>query len=367
MSESYDIIIIGSGPAGFTAAIYATRANLKTLMLAGEKWGGQLMLTTEVENYPGFPQGVLGPDLMRAMRSQAERFGLEIIEENVTRVDFSTPGAYKAYTSNKSYISRAVIVAVGAENLWLNVPGEQKLIGRGVSSCAPCDAVFFKNQNVAVVGGGDSALEEALVLTRFAQSVTVIHRRDELRASKIMQERAFTNPKINFIWNSEIMAILGEDRVTGVRLNSKFKIPSSKLSFKVQNEDKEIVPQELNLFYPEAKVLEQDDQGISWELPIEGLFVAIGHQPSTEIFKNQLKMDEKGYLKRIPVLTEAGLEKYHNATSIPGVFVAGDNHDYHYRQAVTAAAYGCMAAMDAERFLEENGEIVPGQVDLVKH
>lgn len=301
----YDVIIIGSGPAGLTAAIYTTRANLKTLVIAGTKWGGQLMLTTLVENYPGFPQGIQGPDLMNLMRKQAERFGAEIIDKDFINADFNPPagGPFKVSTADTDYEGKSVIIATGADTKWLNVLGEKEKIGRGVSSCAPCDAFFFKNKNIIVVGGGDSAMEEALVLTNFANQVTIVHRREDFRASDIMQKRAKQNPKIKFLLNSEVIEILGQDKVMGVKIkNTK----TNKIS----------------------------------EMPIDGVFVAIGHLPNSTLFKG-IDVDEQGFIK----------VKDHYKTNIDGVFVAGDVHDAHYKQAITAAGYGCAAALEAESWL----------------
>ena len=297
---NYDVVIIGGGPSGLTASIYTSRANLKTLVLAGDKPGGQLMLTTEVDNYPGFPEGIMGPDLMLNMRKQAERFGAEIKDEVVTEIDIKT---FKLKTAKGKYEAKAVIIATGADTKWLKVPGEKALIGRGISSCAPCDAFFFKEKQVIVVGGGDSAMEEALVLTKFASSVTIIHRRAKFRASKIMQDKVLTHPKIKVIWNSEVVKVNGEAKVESVLL----KI-----------------------------------DGKETELKIDGVFVAIGHIPNTSIFKDKLELDEKGFLKIFPG----------SKTSVEGVFVAGDVHDHTYKQAITAAGFGCMAAMDAEKWLE---------------
>src|SRR3989344_3464297 len=302
--DVYDVIIIGSGPAGLTAGVYTSRANLKTLLLAGEKWGGQLMLTTLVENYPGFTDGVQGPDLMTNMRKQAERFGVKMVDENANAVEFST----SPFRVN-NYQGRAVIVATGAAFNWLNLPNEQKLIGRGVSSCATCDAAFFKGKRVVVVGGGDAAMEEALVLARHATEIIVVHRRGEFRASKIMQDRIFANPKIKVIWNAEVKDVLGEEKVTGVRIRN-------------------------------------NESGITEDVKTDGLFVAIGHSPATKIFENKVNLGNKGYAQREG-------EKYRTMSNVPGVFVSGDVHDYTYRQAVTAAGYGCEAALDAERWLTE--------------
>lgn len=303
----YDVIIIGSGPAGLTAAIYTARANLKTLVIAGLKWGGQLMLTTLVENYPGFPDGIQGPDLMMAMRKQAERFGTEVVDKDFTNADFSPPagGPFKISTSEGVFETKSVIIATGADTKWLGVPGEKEKIGRGVSSCAPCDAFFFKEKNVVVVGGGDSAMEEALVLSKFAKKITVIHRKDVLRASQIMQSRANRNPKISFMFNSEIIKVLGETNVKAVKIKN--------------NRTNEIS-----------------------EMPIDGIFVAIGHIPNSQVFKG-IDVDKMGYIKVYN----------HTLTNTEGVFVAGDVHDSHYKQAVTAAGFGCMAALEAERWLQE--------------
>ncbi len=298
------IIIIGSGPAGLTAAIYAARANLHPLVLAGGLYGGQLMLTTDVENYPGFPEGILGPELMIKFREQAERFGARIENVDVSSVDFSKRPLV-VRTDDAAYESKAVIVATGASARWLDVPGEERLRGRGVSSCATCDGAFFADKQIVVVGGGDSALEEALFLTRFGKRVTIVHRRDKLRASKIMADRARSHPKIDFIWNAAIEEVQGETHVTGVRLR--------------------------NL-----------TDGGTADLHTDALFVAIGHTPNTAIFVDQLDLDERGY-----VVSPDG-----SATNVDGVFVAGDVNDHRYRQAITAAAAGCRAAMDAEKHLE---------------
>ena len=320
----YDIIIIGSGPAGLTAAIYTTRANLKTLLIAGAEWGGQLQLTTLVENYPGFPDGIQGPDLMIAMRKQAERFGTEFVDKDFTQADFSplrqgsagqASKPFKVSTTDVTYEGKSIIIATGADTKWLEVPGEKEKIGRGVSSCAPCDAFFFKEKNVIVVGGGDSAMEEALVLTKFAKQVTIIHRRDEFRASQIMLDRAKKNPKIKFILNSEVTEILGENKVTGVKISTKGGSASGGKNNKT---------------------------GKVSEMPIDGVFVAIGHIPNSTIFKG-IEVDQKGFIR----------VKDHYKTNIDGVFVAGDVHDYHYKQAVTAAGFGCMAALEAEKWLRD--------------
>ena len=317
-SEIRNAIIIGAGPAGLTAALYLARANLGPLLFAGSKWGGQLMLTTGVENYPGFPKGILGPELMKLFREQAEGFGTEIVNSDVTSVDFKQR-PFKITANNQIYQAKAVIIANGAETRWLGLPNEQKLIGRGVSSCAPCDAFFFKDKKVIVVGGGDSAMEEALTLTKFATSVEIVHRREEFRASKIMVDRAEKNKKITFILNSEVVDVLGKDRVEGV------KIKNSK-----DNSQK--------------------------EMPIDGIFVAIGHIPVTDIYRGEVELDERGYvvreIKGNPSTSSGPTGAYGMMTSVKGVFVAGDVHDHHYRQAVTAAGYGCMAALEVEKWIE---------------
>mgnify|MGYP001465890748 FL=1 len=302
---SKKVIILGSGPAGLTAALYTARANLNPLVIGGVEWGGQLMLTTDVENYPGFVEGIKGPDLMENFRKQATRFGAEIINENVTSVDFKK-NPFQVSTAENNYNANTIIIATGADSKWLGLSSEQKLIGRGVSSCATCDGFFFKNKNIVVVGGGDSAMEESLFLTKFANKVTVIHRKDKLRASKIMQERAFKNNKIEFVWDSEIVNVIGENSVTGIKIKN---IKTNQVS----------------------------------EMEIQGLFIAIGHKPNTDFLKGQIDLNEKGYV-------------IHNGTrtNIDGVFVAGDVYDFRYRQAVTAAGHGCQAAIDAEKFIEEN-------------
>ena len=300
------VIIIGSGPAGLTAALYAARANLKPLLIEGLEAGGQLMLTTLVENWPGFRDGIMGPELMAEMRAQAERFGAEIIRGNVTSADLlSYPFVVK--TSDGVHRCRALIIATGASARLLGLPSERALLGHGVSTCATCDGYFFRGKPIAVVGGGDSAMEEAIFLTKFASHVTVVHRRATLRASKIMQDKAFANPKIAFEWNSEIEAIhdLGKGEVTAMALRNT-----------VTGERKEIV--------------------------VDGVFVAIGHTPNTELFLGQIETDPNGY-----IITHSG-----SRTNVPGVFACGDVQDHHYRQAVTAAGSGCMAAIDAEKYLE---------------
>jgi thioredoxin reductase (NADPH) len=305
VSAIHDVIVIGSGPAGYTAALYAARAQLKPIVFEGSVTaGGALMNTTDVENFPGFPGGIQGPDLMDAMRKQAERFGAELRAEDVTEVDL-TADPKRVIVEGETYLARAVIIATGSRYRELGVPGEKKLSGHGVSWCATCDGFFFREQEIAVVGGGDSAMEEALFLTRFAKTVTVIHRRDELRASKIMQERAFANPKITFRWNSEVSEILGDTKITGLRLRDTLT-------------------------------------GAESELAVCGVFVAIGHDPRSELFTGQLATDSEGYLL---------VEQPSTRTAIPGVFACGDVVDHTYRQAVTVAGMGCAAALDAERYL----------------
>lgn len=299
----YDVIIIGSGPAGLTAGIYTTRSNLKTLVIAGAKWGGQLQLTTLVENFPGFPQGIQGPELMSNMRKQAESFGAEIIETDFSEGKF-VKSPFKVTAGGKEYVGKAIIIATGADMKWLEVPGEKDKIGRGVSTCAPCDAPFFKNKNVMVVGGGDAAMEEAIVLTNFAASVTIVHRREKFRACSVMQEKAKKNPKIKFLFNSEITEILGEDKVTAVKIkNTKTK----KIS----------------------------------QMPIDGIFVAISRAPNSKVFQG-IDVDSDGYIKVF------GQTK----TNIEGIFVAGDVHNKNYQQAIVAAGFGAMAGLEASRWLE---------------
>ena len=302
------VLIIGSGPAGLTAAVYAARADLEPLVIAGFAPGGQLMITSEVENYPGFPEGIDGPELMARMRAQAERFGARVRDVEVESVDFSAR-PFKVMAGSRRYSADAVIIATGASAIWLELPNETRLRGRGVSACATCDGFFFRGKRVAVVGGGDSALEEALFLTKFACEVVLIHRRDELRGSRIMQNRARSHPKISIEWNSQVVDVLGEDKIAGLRLRDT-------------------------------------QSGDEREMPIEGLFVAIGHRPNTDVFRGWLETDAKGYL----------VVHDHTRSGIGGVFVAGDVHDHRYRQAVTAAGDGCKAAMDAERWLEERAE-----------
>ena len=330
--DPWDIIIIGSGPSAFTAAIYTTRGAASTLILGGEKWGGQLMLTTEVDNFPGHP-GVQGPDLMQKMRDHALLFGGELIEKNVESVDFSKH-PFSLIADGITYRAKSVIVATGADTKWLGVPGEDKLRGRGVSSCAPCDAPFFKDKKVIVAGGGDSAMEEALVLTKYASSVTVIHRRDEFKASHAMQTKVLNHEKIDIVWDTEIVEIEGDTSVSGLKLKTN---PESKHLAEIKDT---VIPKH------EATIT-SESEGINWTMPADGLFVAIGHSPSTDIFKGTIELDQKGYVAKH---TRDG---YDMSTSVDGVFVAGDVHDYHYRQAITAAGFGCKAGMDTLRYLEE--------------
>jgi len=314
MTDVRDVIIIGSGPAGLTSAIYSARANLRPLVIEGElsstsdQPGGQLMLTTDIENYPGFVDGITGPQLMADFRAQAARFGAEYLTAKATRVDFSA-SPFGVWVGDDEYRARSVIVSTGARSLMLGLEAEDRLIGRGLSTCATCDGFFFKDLPIAVVGGGDSALEEALFLTKFATKVTVIHRRDSLRASKIMQDRAFANPKVEFLWDHVVVDLLGTDSLLGARVRN-------------------------------VKTGEESD------LEVAGLFVAIGHVPNTAVFEGQLDMDPAGYL-----VTHDGTR-----TNVAGVFAAGDVQDHTYRQAITAAGSGCMAAIDAERWLEAQGD-----------
>ncbi|MEX1007042.1 MAG: thioredoxin-disulfide reductase [Acidimicrobiia bacterium] len=307
MPETHELVIVGSGPAGLTAAVYAGRANLAPIVIEGIGAGGQLMLTTDVENYPGFPDGILGPELMMKFREQAERFGAEFVTADVDRVDLSS-APFGVWVGEREYRSRALIVSSGATARMLGLPNEQRLLGHGVSTCATCDGFFFREKPIAVVGGGDSAIEEALFLTKFATKVTIVHRRDELRASKIMQDRAFANPKIEFAWNAVVDDVLGDRSVESLRMRDTVT-------------------------------------GAQSDLDVQGLFVAIGHDPTTALFRGQLDLDDDGY-----IVTAADSTR----TSVKGVFACGDVQDRVYRQAITAAGSGCMAAMETERWLGEH-------------
>jgi len=341
--ESWDVIIIGSGPAGLTAAIYTTRGAASTLIIGGEEWGGQLMLTSTVDNYPGFPEGIDGPELMTKMRKQAERFGAEFIEKNAISIEIDKR-PFTVKTDKETYLAKSIIITTGSAIRWLGVPGEDRLRGRGVSSCAPCDAPFFKDKKVVVVGGGDAAMEEALVLSKYALGVTIIHRRDELRASKIMQERVLKNETINIVWDTEVVEMLGETLLSSVKLKTKNN----------SEEEKKIKEGELSSL--EAKIIEEKEDGLIWEMPTDGLFVAIGHRPLTDIFKGKIEMDEKGYIKKISKEVIEGDKKniYNSLTSVEGIFTAGDVHDHTYEQAITAAGLGCMAGMDMLRYLDKS-------------
>ena len=329
----YDVIILGSGPAGLTAAIYTTRASLKTLVIAGEKWGGQLQLTTEVENFPGFPEGIQGPDLMTNMRKQAEKHGAEFVDVNFASGDFSK-SPFKIEAGGKSYDGKAIIIATGADTKWLGVPGENEKIGRGVSSCAPCDGPFFRNKNIIVVGGGDSAMEEALVLTRFAKHVTVVYRSDTLRASEILQQRAFANDKISIIYNTVVAEIKGEQKVEKVALQTN--CTDGSLIVKLADRMATTTVDTLG-----GKEIKRGENTLEWELPTDGIFVAIGHIPNSKVFQG-IDVDSNGFI----------IVHEHTKTNKDGVFVAGDVHDRQYMQAVTAAGFGCAAALEAERWLE---------------
>ena len=304
-NEAFEVIIIGSGPAGYTAGVYTSRARLRTLIISGTLPGGQLMTTSEVENYPGFPNGIFGPELMMNMREQAERFGTVIVDDEVIRVDFSKR-PFIVTTHSETYEAESVLICTGASPRKLGIEGEQQFAGRGVSYCATCDGPFFKGEDIVVVGGGDTALEEATFLTKFGKSVKIIHRRESLRGSKILQQKAFENPKIHFLWNSIVADIKGDKKVGTI-------------------------------------VIKDINNGKQQIIQAGGLFVAIGHEPNTAIFKGQLEMDDKGYI----------ILKSQTKTSVEGVFAAGDVHDYRYRQAVTAAGFGCMAALDVEKWLTE--------------
>jgi len=307
MPDLHELVIVGSGPAGLTAAVYAGRANLQPIVIEGIGAGGQLMLTTDVENYPGFPDGILGPELMMKFREQAERFGAEFVTADADRVEISEGEPFGVWVGEREFRARSMIITTGASARMLGLAAEQRLLGHGVSTCATCDGFFFREKPIAVVGGGDSAIEEAIFLTKFATNVTLVHRRDELRASKIMQDRALANPKIEFKWNSEVSDVVGESSVDAIRLRDTLT-------------------------------------GEESELEVQGLFVAIGHDPNTALFRGQLDLDENGYILTAPDSTR---------TSVDGVFAAGDVQDHVFRQAITAAGSGCMAAIEAERWLGE--------------
>jgi thioredoxin reductase (NADPH) len=308
MPEIHELVIVGSGPAGLTAAVYAGRANLAPIMVEGIGAGGQLMLTTDVENFPGFPDGILGPELMMKFREQAERFGAEFVTADADRVELVPGGPHGVWVGDREIRARSMIITTGAKARMLGLPNEQRLLGHGVSTCATCDGFFFREKPIAVVGGGDSAIEEAIFLTKFATTVSLIHRREELRASKIMQDRAFANPKIDFVWNSEVSDVVGNGSVESLRLRDTVT-------------------------------------GSESDLEIAGLFVAIGHDPNTALFRGQLELDENGY-----IITAADSTR----TSVEGVFAAGDVQDHVFRQAITASGSGCMAAIEAERWLGEH-------------
>ncbi|MEM1269897.1 MAG: thioredoxin-disulfide reductase [Bacteroidota bacterium] len=310
-AEHAQVVIIGTGPAGFTAALYAARANLSPVVFRGPEPGGQLITTTEVENFPGFPDGIMGPEMMQKFEDQAARFGADLRYGTVTSIDASVRPFRLVVDEETGFTADTVIVSTGASAKYLGLENEKRLLGRGVSACATCDGAFFRNEELAIVGGGDTAMEEALFLTRFASKVYVVHRRDELRASKIMQKRAFANEKIEFIWDTEVLDVLGENAVEGIRIRNR-----------VTGEER--------------------------DMKVGGLFVAIGHRPNTDVFRGVLEMDENGYLITKPDST---------FTNVAGVFACGDAQDHVYRQAITAAGTGCMAAIDAERWLAEQGEI----------
>lgn len=304
--DPWDVAIIGSGPAGFTSAIYTTRGAASTIIFGGETWGGQLMMTSMVDNFPGFPEGILGGNLMNNMKSQAERFGAEFVPVSVNGIDASRK-PFEIKAGDKVYVAKSIIIATGAQTIWLDAPGVKKLIGRGISSCAPCDAPFFKDKKVAVVGGGDSAMEEAHVLTKYASEITIIHRKNEFRASKAMQEKIKDNPKIKIMWNTEVIKANGENKL-------------------------------------ESLTLKNNETGEISEISFDGLFIAIGHKPSSEVFKEVIKTDEKGYIDQT---------NWHCGTNIKGIFAAGDVMDRHFKQAIVASGMGCIAAMEVLRFLEE--------------
>lgn len=334
--DLYDVIIVGSGPSGLTAGIYTARANLKTLILAGRAWGGQLVLTTLVENFPGFPDGIMGPVLMQQVRKQAGNQGAEFKDVNFKSADYSKNPIEISTDSDEKFYTKTVIIATGADTKWLGVKGEKEKIGKGVSSCAPCDAAFYREKNVIVVGGGDSAMEEAEVLTKFAKHVWVVYRGDTLRASKVMQDRTFENPKITVVWNTVIEEIEGQLKVEKVKLLTTTN--EGGVVTRENNKDKSSTVAEFG-----GVEVSNVDGGLRWEMPIDGIFVAIGHIPNSAVFQG-IDRDEKGFIKVYN----------HTKTNIDRVYVAGDVHDAEYKQAVTAAGFGCMAALEVDKYLREN-------------
>ncbi len=331
--EPWDVVIIGSGPAALTASIYTTRGAASTLIIAGDKWGGQLMLTTAVDNYPGFPEGIQGPELILRMRKQAERFGADIVEKNAEVVDFEKK-PFELAAGGDIYKAKTVIIATGSDTKWLGVSGEDRLRGRGVSSCAPCDAPFFKDKEVVVIGGGDSAMEEALVLTKYSPLVTMVHRRDEFKASAAMQKKvldAKKQGKIRILWDTEVEEVLGETSVSALKLKTRSESDTAR----------ELIESEMKDF--NGKEIEKRDGLLIWEMPTQGVFVAIGHIPATDIFSGKIELDKKGYV----------IKKGPQSDIKEGVFVAGDVHDHTYKQAITAAGYGAMAALETLRYLDK--------------
>lgn len=332
----YDVIILGSGPSGLTAAIYAARFGFKTVLIAGRKWGGQLMLTTEVENFPGFAK-IMGPDLMQKMRDQAVGLGVEIFELDFTKLDTSKK-PFNVSAEDKTFETKTIIAATGADTRWMGVPNEEKLRGHGVSSCAPCDAFFFKGKPVAVVGGGDSAMEEAQVIAKFSPDVILIHRRDEFRAQKAMVDKVMAMPNVRYLYNTRVVDVLGETSLTGLHL----------VTDPISSKQGVTTIDELVIKFGGSK-----KEGNEWILPRQGVFVAIGLVPNTQKFSG-LELDSHGYVKRYEERDENGVLKYFTKTNVSGIFAAGDIHDSRYKQAVTAAAFGCMAALDVQKWLSEN-------------